>query len=136
MHQRNVTGLRQHAERRRQEALQRADEALGRLVRAGQPVNFRRVAEAAGVSAAWLYKEPAVKARIHQLRAQGPPHVAPASPHRASDASKDAMLAALRQRVKDLEQENRVLKQKVEAAYGQLYAPASASAGGHAGEPM
>ncbi len=98
-------------------------------------MNFRRVAETAGVSAAWLYKEPAVKARIEQLRAQGPPRVAPASPHRASDASKDAMLVALRQRVKSLEQETRALKQKVEAVYGQLYARGSPGAGGDASAP-
>lgn len=116
--------------------LQRTDEALGRLAQAGQPVNFRRVAEAAGVSAAWLYKEPAVKARIEQLRAQGVPPIARAPQHRASEASKEAMLAALRQRVTRLEQENRALKQKVEAAYGQLYARASAGAESDAMAPI
>jgi len=42
-------------------------------VRARQPVNFQRVAAAAGVSPAWLYKHADVKARIAALRDQGTP---------------------------------------------------------------
>ena len=40
---------------------------------------------------------------------------------KASDASKDAMQVALRQRVKQLEAENRELKLQLEVVYGQLY---------------
>lgn len=39
----------------------------------------------------------------------------------ASSASKDAMIAALRQRIKKLEEENRTLKQQMEVANGLLY---------------
>ena len=39
----------------------------------------------------------------------------------ASSASKDAMIAALRQRIHSLEKENRDLKQQVEQAFGLLY---------------
>jgi len=62
-------------------------------VRARQPVNFQRVAAAAGVSPAWLYKHADVKARIAALRDQGTPHPPVAPAQRASDASKDALLA-------------------------------------------
>lgn len=37
---------------------------------------------------------------------------------RAPDASKDAIIAALRQRVKTLEEENRELGEQLEVAYG------------------
>jgi len=40
---------------------------------------------------------------------------------KTSDASKDAMLAALRQRVKQIEAENHELRQQLEVVYGQLY---------------
>ncbi len=91
-------------------------------MRAGQPVNFQRVAAAAGVSPAWLYKHAAVKARIAALRDQGTPHPPVAPAQRASDASKDALLATFRQRVRALEEENRQLRRKVAVAYGQVYA--------------
>lgn len=72
--------------------------------------------------------------RIAALRDQGTPRPPVAPAQRASDASKDAMLAALRQRVRALEEENRHLRAKVAVAYGQLYAlggapPAAAPAG-------
>lgn len=121
-HPRNLTGLRQSAQQRHQTARRRADEAIQRLVRAGQPVNFRRVAAAAAVSPAWLYKHADVKARIVALRDQGTPRPPVAPAQRASDASKDALLATFRQRVRALEEENRQLRRKIAVAYGQLYA--------------
>ncbi len=57
------------------------------------------------------------------LRLQQVPAVQAKIPQRelASSASKDAMIAALRQRIKKLEEENRTLKQQVEVANGLLY---------------
>ena len=77
----------------------------------------------AGVSTAWLYQQADLKERIRQLRAKNVPRMAMSIPHqeRASDASKEAMIAALRERLKRLEEENKELKRKVEVAYGQLY---------------
>lgn len=91
-------------------------------MRAGQPVNFRRVAATAGVSPAWLYKHADVKARIVALRDQGTPRPSVAPAQRASDASKEALLATFRRRVRALEEENRQLRRKVAVAYGQVYA--------------
>jgi len=57
------------------------------------------------------------------LRTQQTPAVQVKIPPReqASNASKDAMIAALRQRIQKLEKENRDLKQQVEVANGLLY---------------
>ncbi len=57
------------------------------------------------------------------LRVQQVPAVQVRIPPReqASSASKDAMIAALRQRLQKLEKENRELKQQVEVANGLLY---------------
>jgi hypothetical protein len=61
--------------------------------------------------------------RIMHLRLQQVPAVQIKIPRReqASSASKDTMIAALRQRIKKLEEENRALKQQVEVANGLLY---------------
>ena len=60
------------------------------------------------------------------LRAERSPKVQVKIPPReqASSASKETMIAALRQRIQKLEQENRDLKWQVEVAYGLLQKPA------------
>jgi len=66
-----------------------------------------------------LYKEPEIKERIELLRQQGVKK-APEFKQRASDASKDAMIHTLRDRVKKLESEVRDLRKQNEVAYGQV----------------
>lgn len=119
-HERNVEGLRLSAAQRHEAACRRTEEALQRMLREGQPVNFKTVAKAAAVSTAWLYGQPSIKARIQRLRDQSIPKVA-ALKAPASDASKDAMIATLRQRIKQVEAENRELRKQLEIVYGQLH---------------
>lgn len=121
--ERNIDGLRSHAQQKAVETARRAEEAIARLLREQRPVNFKTVAETAGISTAWLYGNEALKQRIMHLRVQQVAAVQAKMPQReqASSASKDAMIAALRQRIKKLEEEKRVLKQQVEVANGLLY---------------
>jgi Family of unknown function (DUF6262) len=120
-HERNIEGLRKSAERRHQQAMQRTEEGIRRLLQEGRPVNFNTVAQIANVSTAWLYQQAEVRSRVEHLREQNTSRAATKPKTSASDASKDAMLAALRQRVKQVEAENRELKQQLEVVYGQLY---------------
>jgi hypothetical protein len=121
--ERNTRGLREHAQQKAVETAYRAEEAIACLLKEQRPVNFKTVAETAGISTAWLYGNDALKQRIMHLRLQQQPAVQVKIPpkEQASSASKDAMIAALRQRVKKLEEENRTLKQQVEVANGLLY---------------
>ena len=66
-----------------------ADQALRRLVRRGEPVTFQAVQREAGVSHAFLYGHPDLRARIEHLRAQARPQPVP-----ASDANGDNTIAA------------------------------------------
>jgi hypothetical protein len=75
-----------------------------------------------------LYAQPAVKERIIRLRGQ-PAHKAGPLAERASDASKDAVVRALRQRATTLDDERQQLlarivqlQQQIEVLYGELYA--------------
>lgn len=120
-HERNVEGLRKSAELRHQQATQRAEEGIRRLLQEGRPVNFNTVAEVAHVSTAWLYQQSRVRERIEHLREKHNKRTVPSSKTRASDASKESMLASLRLRLKQLEAENRDLRQQIEVLYGQLY---------------
>jgi hypothetical protein len=69
-HKRNVEGLLANARKKRETALVRAKEAIRELLRKKQIVNFNTVAQIAGVSTAWLYRQEALKMRIMQLREQ------------------------------------------------------------------
>ncbi len=120
--ERNIDGLRAHAQQKAIDTAHRAEAAIAHLLKEQRPVNFKTVAETAGISTAWLYGHEVLKQRIMHLRMQQP-SVQVKIPQReqASSASKDAMIAALRQRVQKLEKENRDLKQQVEIASGLLY---------------
>lgn len=121
--ERNIDGLRAHAQQKAMDTACRAEAAIASLLKEQRPVNFKTVAETAGISTAWLYGNEVLKQRIMHLRLQQVPAVQAKIPPReqASSASKDAMIAALRQRIKKLEEENRTLKQQVEVANGLLY---------------
>jgi hypothetical protein len=131
-HQRNIDGLRAAAERKHHEAERKVDDAIRALLRAGEPISFRRVATVARVSTGWLYAQSDVKELITRLRGQLPDKPPPAA-ERASNASKDAIVRALRQRVGVLEGERRQLlarvqqlEEQIEVLYGELYAKRAA----------
>jgi len=121
--ERNIGGLRTHAQQKAADTARRAEAAIAHLLKEQHPVNFKTVAETAGISTAWLYGNEAFKQRIMRLRVQQVPAVQAKIPPReqASSASKDVMITALRQRIQKLEKENRDLKQQVEVANGLLY---------------
>jgi len=88
-------------------------------------INFKTVAEWAGVSQAWLYrpKNKDIADRIRELRNQQSqmPKVVIPPQERATDASKDALIVALRKRVKQQEEEIREMRRQLEVAYGLLH---------------
>jgi len=118
-HARNVAGLKHSAQQRHVSTRERAEAGIQTLLKLQRPVNFNAVHAISGVSTAWLYRH--MKERIARLRNQAAPTPTRARQTRASDASKEAIIAALRARVKKLEAENRELRQQIEVAYGQLY---------------
>src|SRR2546425_7624219 len=66
--ERNTTSLVAHAHQRKEEKRKRVDEAITRLLRNQQAVNFNAVAKAAGVSKTYLYCQPQLRDRIDALR--------------------------------------------------------------------
>ena len=118
-HERNVEGLRQNAQKKRQEAISRTEEGIKQLVKEGRSVNFKTVAEVADVSTAWLYKESEIKTRIEYLREQGGDKKKSVhAQQKATEASKDAKYQALKQGLEQVEAENRGLRDHLEAIHG------------------
>ena len=126
-HARNVEGMVQHRKNLHADAIRRAETALDALERSGSVINFQLVARRAGVSRSWLYKQQAIRDRIAMLRRDHRwPARAPAE--RASDASKEAVIRMLRQRLADeraartkLLDENTQLRKINEVLAGQVY---------------
>ncbi len=118
-HRRNVEGLRKSAQAKSARVLQRANEAIRLLLQQKRPINFKAVAEVAGVSTPYLYQNQAIRERIIHLRGETTPRTETKLKRgRASDASKDAVIETLRLRLKEMETYNRELKKQIEVAYG------------------
>ena len=109
------------AARRHELTRSRAIQALRELDRAGTPVTFAGVAQAAGVSRSWLYTQPDISSQIRRLRqetnAAGSARGIPAG-QRPTDASLRARLAAALDRNKQLADENATLRRQLARALG------------------
>ena len=90
--------------------------------KAGLPITFDAVAREAKVSRSWLYNQPDLRAEIERLRARRHP-----APHRerlpdrqrASDASLRQRLQIMSERNRQLENENRQLREALAVALGE-----------------
>lgn len=116
----NSRYLIQAARDRHEAALRRARTALKDLDRGGQPVTFRAVAATAGVSRAWLYRQPQLRAQIERMRADAPAAgpVVPAA-QRATDQSRQQRIEALLADNTRLRDENTRLREHVAALLGE-----------------
>ncbi|ATF10211.1 DUF6262 family protein [Candidatus Enterovibrio altilux] len=121
-HKRNTSGLKSNAGKKKKEALKKTDEAIKRLIKKKEVINFNTVAEEAGVSKAWLYKESDIAERIKRIRDQSSDKkaVAVKASTKRSDSSKDALISTLKAKVRELETENSELKKQLEVVYGKF----------------
>lgn len=117
---RNTSGLKTNAQAKRQEAFDKVEKGIQKLLKEKRPINFNQVAEASGVSKAWLYKESDVKKRIEHLRAQSKQGKKLPRKISATEASTKALNITLQSRIKKVEAENRELRRQNETVYGQL----------------
>jgi 2'-5' RNA ligase len=113
--------LSEAAARRHELTRSRAVQALRELDRAGVPVTFAGVAQAAGISRSWLYTQPDISSQIRRLRqetnAAGSAGGVPAA-QRATDASLRARLAAAIDRNRQLADQNARLRRQLARALG------------------
>lgn len=123
MHKRNTQGLKDHAQQKRSQAMEQTEKAIRELIKEGRSINFETVAQVAGVSRAWLYNQPELRARIEQLRSQQPGKKKVPQSQRASFASNTAMVRTLKEQIHKTRAENQGLRQHIEEILGRnLYA--------------
>jgi Family of unknown function (DUF6262) len=113
--------LAEAAARRHELTRAKAIRALRELDRAGTPVTFAGVAQAAGVSRSWLYTQPDISGQIRRLRQQAnaadSTGAIPAA-QRATDASLRARLATALDRNRQLAGDNARLRRQLARALG------------------
>ncbi|QVI26560.1 transposase [Mycolicibacterium neoaurum] len=91
--------LRDAAERRHQDAVERATTALNTLATAGEVITFASVARQGGVSTDFLYREPVLRQRIQELRRRTPAvrSCQPAEPATGSSSAVRALSAQIKE---------------------------------------
>jgi hypothetical protein len=121
-----VQRLREAAQARHDATLRRAEDALRRLATKGGPITFRRVAEEAGVSRAWLYRQDQLRHQIDQLRGT-PTTRAPSVPaaERATIDSLRQQMRAYRNEIARLRLENQELHEQLARQLGTQRAAAN-----------
>ncbi|EDP73531.1 DUF6262 family protein [Hydrogenivirga sp. 128-5-R1-1] len=119
---RNTRGIKEYAKKKKEETEKKVKDTIYRLVREKHPINFNTVAKEAGVSKAYLYKNKEIRKLIEEIRAkQGGLKSSKQMKVNMTEGNKDAIIAIKNKRIKELEEENRRLKEELERLRGILY---------------
>lgn len=112
--------LREAAQRRHDQATERATAALVRLSAGGPAISFASVAREADISTDFLYRQPQLRQRIQELRTTGIGHD---SPPKEETNGGSAPVRALSTQIKDLRrryhEEVALLKDALAVAQGE-----------------
>ena len=115
-----IDNLKQAQATRKQDSLNRVNEAISQLQKRHEKINFRTIASVANVSVSYLYKYPEIKQRIAEIRNEQSSMVRQELKPTVS-TSQVKVQARLIERIKGLENENKELRRKNEALAGQVY---------------
>ncbi|KAB2394973.1 MULTISPECIES: DUF6262 family protein [Bacillus cereus group] len=114
--------VKQLHEMRKRNTFQKVDEAIQRLIRANENINFNSVASEASVSKATLYNNMEIRKRIESLRKQQSQVLTPKQVKREmDDNNKDAIIASLKRKIKKLEEDKKELREQLKIVYAEVY---------------
>ena len=129
-----ITAARQRADRTRRRAIT----ALRRMDTAGDPITFDSVARTAAVSRSWLYAQPELRHEIERLRTRRQAPLSGAVPPQRQQASDTSLLRRLEvatERIRQLENDNRELRDTLAQALGEQRASATLGTAGRSDTP-
>ncbi|MBB6448023.1 DUF6262 family protein [Bacillus benzoevorans] len=108
--------------KRKANTYQKVDEAIKRLIRANEKINFNSVSSEAGVTKATLYNNTDIREKIETLRQQQSQTPTPKQVKREmNDNNKDAIIESLKRKIKKLEDENKELREQLKFSYADVY---------------
>lgn len=118
----STKGLKEYAKYKSEITLGKVDKAIRELSLTEQKINFNSVSQLSGVSKTYLYNNEEVKNRIEELRQkQLSKTMNKRAKYDKTSKSKDIIILAKDKKIKELEQENRKLKEQLEVLRGKLY---------------
>ncbi|MEJ6949864.1 DUF6262 family protein [Natronospora cellulosivora (SeqCode)] len=118
----NTKGLKKHAKKRTDIALEKADKAIRNLSMHKDKINFNSVAKESGVSKSFLYNNHQIKERIEDLRQkQVNIEMNQISKKNKTSKSRDAVIQAKDKKIKELKRENIELKRQLKILRGTVY---------------
>lgn len=118
----NTKGLKKHAQEKTKMTLEKVDKAIRKLSLNGEKVNFNSISQESGVSKTFLYKNQEVRNRIEDLRQrQVSKEMNQRAKYDKTAKSKDIIIMAKDKKIKELEEENKKLKDQLEILRGKLY---------------
>lgn len=116
----NTRGIKDAAQKKRTDTLQKVLDALITMKQQSIPVNFNSVSRFTGVTKAWLYKQPEVKERIQQAK-ENKSCTLFSQDQILNLNSKNQEIDILTRQNRQLRQEIEELRQQLEVAYAALY---------------
>lgn len=118
----NTKGLKEYALKRSQMALEKVDKAIREFSFTEQKINFNSVSQLSGVSKTFLYNNQEIKKRIEELRdKQVSKTINQRAKYDKTSKAKDIIIMAKDKKIKELEEENKKLKEQLEVLRGKLY---------------
>jgi len=118
----STKGLNEYAKNKTKITLEKVDKAIRELSLGEQKINFNSVSNLSGVSKTFLYNNTEIKQRIEELRnKQTEKIIKQRLKYDKTDKSKDIIIMAKDKKIKELQEENRKLKEQLEILRGKLY---------------
>lgn len=118
----NTHGLKKYAEEKTKMTLEKVDKAIRELSLKDEKINFNSVAAVSGVSKTFLYNNKSIKERIEDLRQkQVNKEINQRAKYDKTSKSKDIIIMAKDKKIKELEEENKKLRDQLEVLRGKLY---------------
>lgn len=118
----STKGLNEYAKNKTKMTLEKVDKAIRELSLGEQKINFSSVCNLSGVSKTFLYNNADIKKRIEELRdKQTEKVIKQRLKYDKTDKSKDIIIMAKNKKIKELQEENKKLKEQLELLRGKLY---------------
>ena len=118
----STKGLKEYAQNKTKITLEKVDKAIRELSLGEQKINFSSVCNLSGVSKTFLYNNADIKKRIEELRdKQTEKVIKQRLKYDKTDKSKDIIIMAKNKKIKELQEENKKLKEQLELLRGKLY---------------
>ena len=118
----HTKGLKEYAKNKSKVTLEKVDKAIRELSLTEQKINFNSVSQLSGVSKTFLYNNDEVKKRIEELRDKQTSKIMnQRAKYDKTAKSKDIIIMAKDKKIKELEKENKKLKEQLEVIRNKLY---------------